>query len=260
MKRLYGFVFAFILTLAGAGAVRACSFIGYPDPPLRYRIVNTKTIYLGEVVKNTASNQTIRGEKYSVQTIVLKVVKAYKGIEKPTDEINLYEVVNKTSCDYEQPKPGIGERWVVYVDDDEKPFLGRPYSPTVNKYDPKKSAEFLSKVEAIIRNPVTAIYGQIDKYLNDGPMANLKIVAVSNGTTLKTTTDKEGRFSFENIAPGTYKIRVYTPFQAADNWEDQDGTTTKFDIRGETHFFEYSVSLTTGDAAYRYFHVQLYTK
>jgi hypothetical protein len=257
MKTFALFVFGLILLFACVKISPGCSFLGYPDPPLRYQITRTKTFFLGEVTKRNAFNKDIKGTEFLVQTITFKVVREFKGVDNETMEINLYERVQKSSCDFEQPQPQPREQWLVsvnYDEGDENKNKFSWYTTWVSRYEPEKDAKYLSEVETIIRNPFTAIYGQVHKNFTIDPVEGVTVTAEKIGSHLTVKTDKEGRYSFESVPPGKYKIRVYVKKRAFDMMKSnrENSALTLYDKKKKSYFFEYEIELKEGAVEYEY--------
>ena len=260
MKFFFQAALLFLSLLLTFTDAKTCSRLGSPSPPLGYISAKTDKIFLGEVISKNILTKKIVGHKYSVQQIKFKVEQALKGIKNEIVEISFYEKVRGTSCNEPAPKPEPGEKWVIFRGYDEGDSFRRyviDEQLLSFKYKPEEHKDILERLKNLTHNPPTVIYGQVTKYGALSwcpPIADSEVKITGEYMNLKTKTDAEGRYSFENIPPGKYKITINLPFKTFEffmNWGSKKETI--FDNSTSKHFYEHETSVGFRDAVYNYF-------
>ena len=255
-------VFGFaILIFALAESGLGCSYIGNPFVPQNFIVAGTKTIFLGEVTAKTTFYKKTDGVKYSVQRVKFKVEKAFKGVSSSeTVEVIFFEKVQRTSCDNEAPKPQIGEKWVVYdgyADESVLEYLRHSITLLSYKYSSEEDAQHIQELEKLAANPVTTIQGQIDaadadEIFDAGPAKDIEVIVEGSGIRAAARTNDSGFYTFEKIPAGKYKVRIFLPYNGT-NIYSYPKQPASFDNETKKYFFEYEVTISAGDSAYRYF-------
>lgn len=237
-------------------SVSACSYTGYPKPPLSYIFSKTESVFIGKVTNVTIVTQEDEGENYNVQYIQFKIEKLFKGNLSSRTEVILSEKVNKTSCDEPMKRLDTGKTYIVFDEVNTPPentyIL---HSTRVTEYDSIKDREYVFKLEKFSKSKETVIHGQID-FSDDGgmglPLENLEISVKGTNFFYSTKTDKEGNFAVSVPIAGTYKVSFYTPFSAED-FMSYSSTRNVFDKEKNNYFFEYNVTIDQNSEEYRYF-------
>jgi hypothetical protein len=250
----------FIFLLISFECVSGCARFGNPDPPLEYIASKTEKIFLGEVISKTVSEEKMENGKNIIQSIKFRVIKAYKGIKENEIEIKFYEKkLRKSSCDEAAPKPEPKEKWMIFEGYDEGDYVRfvREAQWLSFKFNEEIHKDFTARLEKYTQNPPTAIYGQLntDCMLTAcEPMEGTGIKILGEYIKFDTKTDKDGRFSLENIPPGKYKITIYLPNKMYEwymNWGSKKETI--FDTKEGNHIFEHETNVRFRDADYNYF-------
>ena len=255
MKIFKKIIFLFAIFFIYSNSVFSCSPYGYPNPPLNYHVAKTQRIYIGTVISK--SSTIIRRDNYKFRLIRIKfkVEKALKGVANEIQEIRLEEPLRKyrTSCYREPPDFKNGEQWLI-EDSSSQPydvqyFLNGYIGKYGNylKYSPENHQPYIEQFEKAIKNPVTAIYGDIQTFRAASYISDAEVTAEGNGVKLSTKTGKYGEYSFENVPAGNYKIKISLPFKS-DNF--YGSRPPIFDERTKTYYLEYEVSVKSGDAEY----------
>ena len=245
------------LFLVAFNNVLGCSYLGSPDPPLDYITAKTEKIFLGEVLSMEVFEKKYDGERYVLQKVKLKVLKAFKGVKENTVDILFWEKKKKSSCDEAAPKPSPTEKWVVFKGYDEGDYIRFVrQSQWLNfKYDEEKHKELLARLESVTQNPLTTVNGQVTKYgllSYCPPIKNRTVRIAGDYVKLETETDDEGRFSFKNIPPGKYKVTIELAFNAEEMFNPNKQKTV-FHQPTLKYLYEYETNVGFRDADYQYF-------
>lgn len=247
------FVFA-ALIFAFAESVSGCSYIGDPFLPQSFIVAKTKTIFLGEVTAKTNYYKKTENGKYWVQRVKFKIEKAFKGVSGETIEVIFSEKVKKTSCDNGAPQPRIGEKWVIYDGDIDYSiwrYLRHESTSISFKYSPEEDAKYIEELEKLTSKPVTTIQGQIHS-ADSSALKNIEVILEGNGIRQTTKTGDWGKYTFENIPAGKYKVRLLLPYNTVDLFSIPKQPAS-FDNQTQKYFFEYEVTVSAGDSEYKYF-------
>ena len=244
-----------VVLLFSVNSALGCSYLGYPNPPINYIAANTGKIFLGRVVSKSSAVQIEDDYKYRVYRIKLRVEKSIKGVsENEIYWVRVTESINqRTSCSTDAPKFKKGELWVIQQDfnksSDIERFVNGPGIEEFSQYTPAVNAGYIESLEKAVKNPVTAIYGQIQGFRIYSSTVEFEVILEGNGLKLKTKTNKDGEYSFENLPAGNYQIKIPLPRKTRDYFNDK---ATFFSAENQTHNLEYDVLLKSGDSHYQF--------
>lgn len=218
------FVFAALSTPA-----LACTYLSYPEPPLEYIVSRTETIFVGTLLRKNVKRVKEDGKKYDARTLLFRIDRAIKGKTGGTYTVQYFERVDKDSCSIELPNPRVGEQWTMFYGYRER-GKRRQNVRAPELLSSKFEADDTEYVENIIRAvqiPRSTFYGQIEGLMGMyriEPSTISKIELRSkDGSELIATTKIDNRlpslesygyaFSFADLRPGEYKIRIKSSFQ-----------------------------------------------
>ena len=247
-----------LLLLFSVKPASGCSYIGYPEPPLSYVISKLKTIYYGTVVSiKTRYEKDEDGYRWRVRRVGIKTDRTLKGDHKEFQEFQLSNQINqrKDSCYVAPKKLNVGETWLIQTDldtetDSRISRWGLSFDGLV-KLDPKEDLDFVTKLENIIKKPVTAIFGQLQTVKGGAITTGTEVHLEGMGQQLSVNPTGFGEYSFENLPAGNYKIQIRIPVKAKDWYTDK---VSVYNAKTDTWNFEYQITLKPGDSDY-YFSV-----
>ena len=247
------FLFIIVLFLCVNSAL-GCSLMGYPDPPLGYIISKFETIYIGSVVSiKTTIEKDEDGDRYRLKRMKLKAERTLKGAAQEFQEVATYEELVKTSCSETPTEFKIGEKWIIHQGFDRgtenrRNELGFTFNP-FRGYDAGTSIEYLAEIEKYVKNPVTAIYGQMETRLGSQLFKEVEVFLEGNGIKASAKLDNDGRYAFENIPAGDYRIQIRYPSQMTDVYHNRKAV---YDSATKTFNIEYEATVKPGGSDYYY--------
>lgn len=245
---------AVVVLLISFNSALGCSYIGYPDPPLSYIISKLDTIFIGTVVsKQTTDEKDEYDERVRVRRMKFKVERTLKGVHQEFQEFATYEPLLKTSCSTTPTEFKIGEKWVIHRDFDRgsekrRNEIGLFFS-YYRELKTTKSAEYVAEIENYIKNPVTAVYGQMETRVGSQIFKGVEVFLEGNGIKASTIVDKDGRYKFENIPAGDYRVQIRFP---VETFNASDGRKTVFEPATQTFNIEYEATVEMGGSDYYY--------
>ena len=207
-------LFLLAVPLAGLG----CSYVSNPDPPMEYIVSRTKVIFLGTLLRKTFQVRKEEGVKYRVHSLNFRIDQKLKGEERTSHQIEYWEKISRlNSCDVGPPNPKVGEQWLIFSDYDEEgdslenvlnpDHLSRRYLP-----DDVKSQTDLKAITGAISFPQSTFYGQVEMAMIGAPSDKHRLKAEllnsARSAVLQQTYVEKGRFSFPNLEPGNYGVRL----------------------------------------------------
>lgn len=198
---------AIVLSLAGIKIlvfpriVWACECAPHPPPCVAY--AQTQLIFLGTV---TEALETDGGHPRLVR---MRIDKAYKGISK--ESVVLYD---DGMCD--GPVLRVGEQYLMYTAGDPDGQL--PARGCTRSRHVKYATEDLAFLDNLLSAPPTAtVFGQVtikpDRIEGENsPASDASVELQGEGETRTLKTDRNGRYTFIGLKPGSYAItRVTKP-------------------------------------------------
>src|SRR5687768_14207579 len=209
-----------IFLLAIPVASLGCSYYSYPNPPTEYIVSRTRTIFLGTLLQKTFRTRKDEAYKYRVHTLTLRIEQALKGEQGGAYRIEYWEKISRRdSCDEKPPDPKVGKRWVIFHgydegDDDTLLYVRNPewlswrYEP-----DERRSQVELKEIKDAIAFPRSSFFGEVEMAMLDTPPSDgRKLIAELLNTdgsfVIRTVTVENGRFSFPNLEPENYTVRL----------------------------------------------------
>jgi hypothetical protein len=183
----------------------ACECTPAPPPCVAY--TDTEIIFLGTVTESNAGLARMR------------IDRAYKGISEKT--VVLW---NGGMCD--GPNLHVGEQYLMYTRNDGSGYLpSRGCTRSRNARDAKQDLVFLNGLSKA--PPTATVFGtiteRIGRIYGEGRPALGAIVEIQGeGRNRKGTADREGRYIFSGLAPGSYSVKASLPGFTESESESDD--------------------------------------
>lgn len=201
------FVVVAYLTVGSRNAA-ACECTPPPPPCVAYS--ETPLIFLGTVTETLGTG-----------LFRMRIDKAYKGIS--TDTVLLFD---DGMCD--GPTLQVGEQYLMYTQDigaDALPSRGCTRSRSV-----KYAAEDLAFLNGIAGSaPTGTLSGQVTMSTGNmaevgEPLGGATVELFGQNSKATVTTDKEGRYSFFGLEPGSYSVKaIKDGFSSTESEEEDSG-------------------------------------
>lgn len=199
-KALVKFALSWMIVTAAAAQAMGCSCS--PPPPPCQAFFETPMVFLGTVIEvlEVRDNRPVR--------VRMRIDVSYKGVKEKT--LTLFD---DGMCN--GPDLQLGEQYLMYTRraaNGDVPSRGCTRSRHV-KYA-QEDLEYLSSLRHAA--PTAAIFGKVIEVVQgrDGDLptiAGVRVEADGPAGRHATLTDAEGRYAFEGLEPGMYKVDVYKP-------------------------------------------------
>lgn len=213
-------LFVAILLLTN-GVLIACTYLEYPDPPIEYLVSRTETVFFGRLISK--KHRTVRddGEIYRVNTLTFDVKEVFKGQGSRRQSISYSErLSNRTSCDDIPPKSKVGEDWVIFIYYDEETTVHRfvrsssDLSWSFDQND-KNDRIRLDQIRIAAASPKSTFFGSVQKamfgrFSGSGLVQKVELRSANGSELLRSSTADDNHFRFDDIAAGTYTLRIFT--------------------------------------------------
>jgi hypothetical protein len=253
IKRVF-FVTSFF-ALCFSQAIFACQ-TSPANIPFCHSYESADAIFIGVVSESKPFSKEINFGKtpYSLEYnhLTFTVKETLKGTNSSfVKAFNQTEIF--TSCD-KLLDIKIGQTWVVFMrKDNEK----EDFYITNNSfiYNETKEHNKINDLRKITRGESdNGIYGQISANYPASLISrkDYKVVAEGNGQMLITKMDEYGRFTFSPLAPGTYKIKAFLPFEG---YVQSINSREMFKFDNEENLYSYELQFTTKDNRCNYFQI-----
>ena len=251
----------FILYLCPANLF-ACSCVDCKIPICK-NFADADAVFIGKVEKITA---IIDGEDSGLVMELLpqtkddlpeikevfvhfKVEKNYKGAADSTIKVS----TNRgTSCDFFIIPDN---KWIVFAyQNSSTNYLSFGVYDGSDPFASSTALETIKEIENLSQGKLKlSITGRLAKSRYDGELEGIKVYLTGNKLKLFKQTGKNGFYTFDDIPPGKYKIKIILPFRGIDQDITNPNIIRKLSKNKTT--FEYIADIKTSGCNYRYFEI-----
>jgi hypothetical protein len=226
-RMLWWCLTAVVLSLASTDA-RACQCAGSPKPCEAFW--QTDAVFTG-TVKSLSVISVQRGDatfKYATQQHVvrLQIADIFRG-ELVGSEVEVITGMGGGDCGYHFER---GKQYLVYASKFENQLHTGICTRTRLLSKASDDLKFFYNMPAIGSGSIIA--GSVQSYLlpltdderfRVTPLSSVKVTVDGHGKHLEAETDREGKFEFTQLEPGTYKVRAALP-PSPRNYGDSEVT------------------------------------
>lgn len=222
LRQVGSLVVVAVIILTSASLGLGCSYLSNPDPPPEYIVSRTKTIFIGTLLQKTFRYQKDEGTKYKIHSLLFRIDEGLKVKEMRSLTVEYWEKLTRIdSCDYEPPDPKVGEQWVVFHGYDEETDGPRNVrhpeflSWRLDRSENRSQVE-LNRIREAITSPRSGFYGEVEMAMFDSAPSDdrgieAELRSSEGNEAIRTAKLRDGLFSFLDLEPGNYVIRLRSP-------------------------------------------------
>ncbi len=248
------FVWIVLLLIVVNSNVLGCSYFSNPAPPDEFTTSRTRTVFLGTLSQKTTGEKKIKGIRYKIHSLLFRVDQGLKGVQGNNHIIEYWQRLTKRdSCYVDPPDPKVGQQWVVYEGYDEGSNLRLHvrYPLLLSwQFNPEDASSRLrlSRIKEAIFAPRSAFFGQVEMALYEVPPPTDRGIEVElRSSDSKKVLHKgkvvKGRFSFLDLEPGSYVVRLLSP--KPERLFEPLQITMKQDPESTQYFADLEIVITT---------------